>query len=504
MATSDHQRSLEANSGAAFVRKTALRLDPTNAPRMHMFAWNVFMDSRGRGNTTTTHLNAAQSIAAILSEVQMRDLVATYFRVVDPVYGFVERQDVEMYIVATWSDDGAAQESNGSCSSLQDAVLCGVAALGLLFTNIQSSALENDLVDMAKLKLDRSMLDVKCVVAITAWILRVVYLRITGTPHKTWMASCILMHMIEAAGLHYACSSNAESILYTSAEDGKEAHAEQRRRLVAVAQHLNIWTSFDIGRSHVKLSNATSMLPSARPGDYTRELMKLLPYSALLDPEKTPDVSALRNALSAVFLHIHSISSSILAQVNLALCLYRRLQSMNASLTGRVLDEMLALLAKGIQAAQANLDARHPWHHVANIPFQTICVLLSIDAVSVASQLTDAMQCLSNVATVYNSEAAREAMRTASLLILLHKRWRERAVSDLGGVLDRFPVAPLDEGSSSSDARTNVAGNGGSVAMQPEVRWLNSLEENLTNMQYFDIDQFFNGGESGQPDGYVF
>lgn len=33
--------SLEANSGAAFVRKLGLRIDPARAPRLHLFAWNV-------------------------------------------------------------------------------------------------------------------------------------------------------------------------------------------------------------------------------------------------------------------------------------------------------------------------------------------------------------------------------------------------------------------------------------------------------------------------------
>ncbi|CAI4217744.1 unnamed protein product [Parascedosporium putredinis] len=41
-----HLCSLEANSGAAFARKLALKIDPKNAPRMHLFAWNPFLGSR--------------------------------------------------------------------------------------------------------------------------------------------------------------------------------------------------------------------------------------------------------------------------------------------------------------------------------------------------------------------------------------------------------------------------------------------------------------------------
>jgi hypothetical protein len=165
---------------------------------------------------------------------------------------------------------------------------------------------------------------------------------------------------------------------------------------------------------------------------------------------------------------------------------------------------MLALTTKGLQAAQANLDALHPWHHVANVPFQIICVLLSIDSVSVVSQLKDAMQCLSNVAAVYNTDATREATKTTSLLVLLHKRWREKAASDLGDVLDRFPLVSAAEAGKGGNS---VRPGENTLAVQPEARstsWLDSLEENLSNMQYFDIDQFFNGGLLGDTDAFTF
>lgn len=491
MSTSSHQRSIEANSGAAFVRRTALRLDPKNAPRMHMFAWNVFMGARYR--TAKQHEATGRPITSMLSETHMRDLTVAYFRFIDPIYGFMDRQELETYIDAAWSTERAAGRP---LAPMEEAVLCGVAALGLVHTSVEGSVLESDLLDSARVILNQTLLDAPGVTATVAWMLRVVYLRIAGSPHKTWMATCVLMHVIEAAGLHYN-SSSTEFVLSTTASE--EMHTEQRKRLIALAQHLSIWTAFDIGRTHVKLRNTIDIMPSLRPGDFTVEILELLPYSAQLDPEETPDATELKDALAAVFSHTHSAPPSTLAHVNLALCLFRRLQSLNVSLTGRMLEEMLTLMATGIQAAQGNLEARAPWHHVANVPFQIICVLLSIDSVSVTSQLNDAMQCLSNVASVYNTEATRDAMRTASLLVLLHKRWRERAVSDLSDVLERFPVVPSDEGA----GRVNMAGYD-SMGTQPEGRWLSSLEENMSNMQSFDIDQFFNTGFFGEADGYVF
>ncbi|RYP40637.1 hypothetical protein DL769_011740 [Monosporascus sp. CRB-8-3] len=211
--------------------------------------------------------------------------------------------------------------------------------------------IELDLAESARLILEHAISDIPTTTSITAWILRVVYLRISDTHHTAWMASCTLMHMVEAAGLHREPSS--DSILPSP----QEVDLELRRRLATVSQHLNIWTSFDIGRSRVTLCNATVAMPSKRPGDQTVELMELLPHSAELDPQKSPSVSELETALLAVMNRVHSSPPSVLAQCNLALCLCRRLQSMGASFAGDVLEQMLALCSKGIQAAQAILDA---------------------------------------------------------------------------------------------------------------------------------------------------
>ncbi|KAF4995564.1 hypothetical protein FDECE_12763 [Fusarium decemcellulare] len=457
----NHLRSLEANSGAAFLRRLALRLDPKNAPRMHTFAWNAFLGAR-----KTSIPPACRPITDMLSQADMQSLAAVYYEKIDPIYGFIERHDLEQHIEDRW----AVPEEGQS----YDTVLCGIAALGCLYTQVEPLPLEVDLVESARFQLEQTMSDTPSATSVTAWILRVVYLRAVGTPHMAWMASCTAMHLLEAAGLH--CEPSEESVLPSA---GEEVGSELRRRLLAVAQHLNIWISFDMGRSMVTLCNATTEMPSARPGDYTIELMELLPLSADLDPQKAPNASDLESSLSAVLSRVHSVPPSILAQVNLTLCLCRRLQSMNTSFTGTMLDQILALTAKGIDAAQAILDARSPWHHMANVPFQIVCVLLAIDTVSSISQLKDAMQCLSNVAAVYNTDATREALNTASVLIMLHQKRKEKCASDLNDVLKLFPVVPLQEVSVELPSQ-----------QADDFRWLNSLAGDLSSLDYSDFDRF--------------
>lgn len=455
-----HLRSLEANSGAAFLRRLALRLDPKNAPRMHTFAWNAFLGARKSSTPPTS-----RSITDMLSKAEMQDLANVYFQKIDPIYGFVDLQDVEQQIANAWEAQSAQPMSH--------ALLCGIAAIGFLYSTINPLPVEFDLVESARVILERAISETPSVTSITAWILRATYLRVAGTHHVAWMASCILMHMVEAAGIHAETYDE-----YVIPATGEEVDPDLRRRIVAVAQHLNIWMSFDMGRSRVRLCNTTLVMPSARPGDYTVELMELLPYSAQLDPEREPDASELEAALSAVLDRVHSSPPSILAQVNLALCLCRRLQSMNMSFTGGMSEKLLSLTTKGIESAQALLDDRAPWHHMANVPFQIVCILLSIDTLASISQLKQSMNCLSNVAAIYDTDATREALKTASLLILLHQRWKEKSALDLADVLKLYPVNPVQDAQNSMPAQ------------EPE-RWLDSLENDLYGLQYPNIDQFF-------------
>ncbi|RBQ81216.1 hypothetical protein FVER14953_20420 [Fusarium verticillioides] len=168
-----------------------------------------------------------------------------------------------------------------------------------------------------------------------------------------------------------------------------------------------------------------------------------------------------------------------MAQTNLALCLCRRLQSMNTTFSGRVLEQILSITKTGIEAAQAILDARSPWHHMANVPFQIICVLLAIDTSDSIAQLKDAMQCLSNVATVYNTNATKEALNTASLLILMQQRRKEKCASTLSDVLKTFPIVSLPE------TRDETP-----VAEMDDMRWLNNLVGDLSSFDYADLDRF--------------
>ncbi|KAK2594834.1 hypothetical protein QQS21_007462 [Conoideocrella luteorostrata] len=474
IAPHNQARSLEANSGSAFVRKLALRLDPKKSPRMHTFAWNAFLGSR-----QTQHGAVVQSITSLVSQERMQDLTAVYFQQVDPTYGFIDRQQIEQQIRLRWTTQ-IVQE-------MQDAVLCGIAALGCLFSKVQSDKIEPDLVETARNLLEQSISNPPSASSIAAWLLRVAYLRLAGTHYEAWMASCTLMHMIEAAGLTVDTSN--DSALPSTRQN---VDSETARRLVLVAQHLNIWMSFDMGFTRVSLAGASSMaMPTPRPGDFTSEITELLAFSVELDPERKPTVAELESALHTVLGRVHSIPPTVLAQCNLALCLCRRLRSMDATLTESTLQQILILTTNGIQAAQAILAARAPWHHMAYVPFQIVCVLLAIDTVSSISQLRDAMQCLRDISTVYNTQATRDALKTAHSLVLLHQRGKEMFASALNNILNTCPTNPIEILPEISS----------SLAQNDD--WMDGLPLDFFNPQHMDMEQFlspgffWNAGSSG-------
>lgn len=131
-------RNLAANSGAAFVRKMGLKVDPANAPRLNLFGWNV-----GARQLTSGLISAAAlPIVDIIALGDLTQLAQIYFSKVDPCYGFIDKQLFFRRLNARWQSSGR--------NNMYDAVLAGVAALGLLFSERTVKVMELHLVESAR------------------------------------------------------------------------------------------------------------------------------------------------------------------------------------------------------------------------------------------------------------------------------------------------------------------------------------------------------------------
>lgn len=487
--------SLEANSGAAFVRKLGLRIDPARAPRLHLFAWNV--GERRVSPAVASLIASPAPITEIISQDEMQRLAVIYFEKVDPCYAFLDRKSIFSQIVQRWSKPPEIQP--------YDAVLCGVAAFGLLFSQREITPTERQLVEIAHRLLEKTMLcaQTPSIEIVTGWVLRAAYLRMTASPHAAWMASCTLMHLIEAAGLHLdKPDPESTGLIATPTQNGTADANDIGRRLFGMARHLNTWISFDLGRSRVVLHGATTHSPTTPPLPSTSssslpsqkaDLFHLLPLSESLDPTgpAPQDLPELEKALSSVLSLLYTAPSLILVQCNLTLCIYRRVRALNAHalLTSTMLDRVLALAARGLRAAREMVSASSPWHQVANVPFQVVCTLLAIDNRPALALLPDAMRTLGEVVAAYDTGVMREAYSTAYLLIALHQRRKEDDTRALADVLRANALAMAPE--------TEEVGGVGVVpglemgrVSDVELSWLGDLMIDMPSLQNFDLDQF--------------
>ncbi|RDW78738.1 putative C6 transcription factor [Aspergillus mulundensis] len=483
-------KALEANSGAAFARRLNPKNDVAGAPKLHLFGWNV-----GARYPTPEWAQALASVKSrpvveIINQDEMRSLANIFFERVDPCYPFIDRETLLRQISRRWLP--ASSESLGF--GPYDTVLCGVAAFGCLFSRRRATPMELQLIESARSILEQSLQSepLSPVETVTGWVLRVAYLRMTATAHAAWMASCSLMHLIEATGMHIEPSSNTALDIASTTES---CNPETRRRLFAMARHLNVWISFELGRSRVVLQGATSLPPSPRqlgstPGftadpATTTDIFNLLPVSESLDPNEAQDVSNLEIALTDVLDIIYTQPHLILVQCNLMLCIYRRLRALNSIITGDLLDRVLALSGKGLKAVSELVAVNSPWHQIANVPFQVVCTLLAIDNRASLAMLRDSMHALHEVASAYDTEVMREAYTTAYLMIVMHQRRKEEDIQMLRDVLQLNPSVSVP---TDTPIRESAVQSDHTLMDYPGFSWLSDILVDIPSLRDFDME----------------
>jgi hypothetical protein len=472
------EHSPEANSAAAFARTLALKLDPVRAPKPQLFGWNI-----GEREREGPHLLSAgsPSIGEITWKEQLEKLAHIYFDKVDPYYGFVDREAFTHRCQARW-------EESVEDIDPYDATICGVAAMGLLFSATKVSLTEVLFVECARVALEKYTTPGQVSMdMITGWTLRLAYLRLTGTPHDAWMASCTVMHLIDIARLHLEHPSS--SILVQNAiADEKTVTSEIRIRLFGYAQYIHTWISYDLGLSRIVLHGSKYTSPSStRENDHTAEMLSLLPLSELLDPREPVDPERLTKEFSNILRNIEAPPPSILSQCNLALCIHRRLLALGRLLSNELIMKLLLFTARALACARTLASTLNPWRHVASVPFQILCTLLAIDSPFSQAQLSDTMRTLQEISLIYDTSVMREAYQTACLLLALHRKKKEEEVDHLSGLVQNH----------CSEVGPSVSGERCAGAGMPD---LDEMMAEVPGLEDFDFTQFFMSelGEMGE------
>ncbi|RAK94181.1 hypothetical protein BO79DRAFT_261137 [Aspergillus costaricaensis CBS 115574] len=402
-----NQQQMEANSGTAFPHFLGKSLNPQNPPKVHGFSWNLGLRHEP--------IQDFANITSLVSKDEMRVLVGHYLERIHPVYAVLNRDMLEKKVALRW-DDAITFDS-------YDPVLYGVAALGSLYSGDKGHRNEEALVHCAKEILEASCTMIKPLIYhATAWVLRTLYLRSTSGPHASWMASCSAMHIIEAAGAHQ--DPGMVSLVYSDTAD-VGVDEESQRRLFWVATVLNTWISYEYGRSRVILRGISCKPPVPRAGDLTAELVSLFQISEQLEPDQKNRPSDLEDVLYHVGGLTLTHDALVLSQANLAFTIYRRLRVAASSISSDVINCIIRLGSEGTAAAVRMSEKRSPWWHVANVPFQFLCILLAIDSKESLSHVSHAMRSFKTVGAHFSTPAVHVAIETVDSLIKLLQRKKE-------------------------------------------------------------------------------
>lgn len=401
-------QSMEANSGIAFTKLLGMRLDASAGPKLFTFGWNM-----GTGSSSVPIVNP---ITGFLTQDQMVAMARLYFANAHPLYGIVDVEWFMKQIMLRYSSQKPVQ--------CPDHLMAGVAALGTLFGDNSLDSILPALIDSAKLSLEStSTMQPATIYDVQSWILRTIYLRATGHPHACWMASSITMHLIESCGLQQEKDATS-SIMYPPTNDHMN-DLEIRRRTFWIARLLNTWVSFEYGRNRVALRGITSKLPAHREGDYTREYIDLYSISCCLDPDNADKPTQWEEFLRQLEQYDAPHDCVDLSRANLGLCAYRRLRLGNPNLPSETINRIVAIGLGGLQAARNLANQGMPWWHVANVPFQCICVFLAIDTRESLTHIGTAMRTLEMVVKRFDTVAMKEALKTARFLVRLSKKKKD-------------------------------------------------------------------------------
>ncbi|KAJ8611807.1 hypothetical protein MRB53_037720 [Persea americana] len=399
-------QSMEANSGLAFTRLLGMRLDPSAGPKLFTFGWNV--------GTSSYLISPVPPITEFVSQEELYKLALLYFDCVHPLYGFLDKGLVLANIPVRWS-------SPQDCA-IPDHLFAGIVAAGTLFSRDPVLPAITRIVELQKNALEQSsVMQPPTLTCLQSWLVRCIYLRATDHPHAVWVASSVVMHLIESAGLQLEASS---SILHP-ARDAAHDDPEIRRRVFWIARMLNSWVSFEYGRTRVALRGITAKLPSAQEGDFTLDYINLYGISCCLDPERSDKAGQWEDFLAQVDAFESNHDGITLSRANLGLAGYRRLRLANPNMSQDVLTRIINVTLDGLSAARRLAEAGAPWWHVANVPFQTVCCFLAMDTRESLMHVGDALRALEYVVERFHSSSMREALKTARFLVRLSKKRKD-------------------------------------------------------------------------------
>jgi hypothetical protein len=141
-----------------------------------------------------------------------------------------------------------------------------------------------------------------------------------------------------------------------------------------------------------------------------------------------------------------------LLQCNITLCIFQRICSIGCNTSEALISHLLSLTNNSLQAATALIDCQSPWWHIANIPFQVLCMCLVIDNFASLSRVQTVLVVLKRIYTTYNTRKTGSSYELACRLANVKRRQRLEELALLNNALGSYDQ---NNGDSASESLAN-------------------------------------------------
>jgi hypothetical protein len=411
------RRYMNQNSAVAFPNQLGVELESAHPPRLHSFAWNCGIRPEEPG-----------SIHAPLTDYvtweECRHYTDIYFATVGVPFHLFDKdeflQQCDTYFNRRNQD------------LILGALIGAVVSLGSLFAFRDGHHLEPQIVKHVKDVLEDSTFSRRpSIDQVNAWILRTLYLRSTTRPHLTWLASCTVMHLVEAVGLH----RDLESDLVTQSGETRAREDEGSKRTFWLAWCINTIIAYEYGRTKIHFDGEDSR---PTPFNDTSETGLQIRMARILPSENAnADAMAVSKSLEGAIQKLVDLGDvrgfPALTRGDLCFCLYRRLRLLKISISKDTLSHILQIGQHAVDAAYDLAQRGVPWWNVLGTTFQFFCVLLAIDNRDSLTQVSWVLSRLDGIVQILNTHMAFEAFETAKTLMrdLLVKKRQEVALLEM-------------------------------------------------------------------------
>jgi hypothetical protein len=342
-------------SGNIFARGLMAELSNGEAQPFQCDSWNLGL-----------RLGPAYEkfISDLVKLDEARNYSRVYFEKVSPIYSIVNQADF-------WEHLQNRLRSSSSQFCEYDVIICGVIALGSLFSGSSSFYREPQIVEFGQTLLEKStpvdQVSHPSHSIATAWILRVLYLRMAVDPRAAWQASRSSVLALEGHASEE--SQNEHEHLYRirngiCAMDETQIH----RKLHWIARLLDTWIHDEfypsrLGRDIVTISCSPPLQSPSGTPDLTSSLISLyvisLRFSNSSEQKSLAELTQILNDIGALSMSGHDVLQ--LHKSNHALCMYRFMRCTSSVISKYTLVHILSIAKPGLAAAIRLAKDNQPW-----------------------------------------------------------------------------------------------------------------------------------------------